>query len=84
MTRKFYAALVEELHAFAEHVFRNARRLSDGGSAGEHVESAARQFAALGKKVKFATTDDAPECPPALAYLWGTSASSRWGWARMA
>jgi hypothetical protein len=45
--------------------------LNDGASVEEHSASAARQWAALGKKVKIAAIDDGPECPPALTYLWG-------------
>lgn len=44
--------------------------MSDGATAGDHAASAARQFAALGKKVKVAEIDDGNECPEALAYLW--------------
>jgi hypothetical protein len=45
--------------------------MSDGGSVAEHSASAARQWAAIGKKVKIAAIDDVPECPTALTYLWG-------------
>lgn len=73
--RKFYAGLVEDLVVFAGHVFRGDRKLNDGASARDHARSGAEQFEKLGfkkkPKIEFADEDsDAPECPPALAYLW--------------
>lgn len=57
---------------YAEWEFRQNRSTSDGASAGDHMESAARQWASLpGRKPKI--IEPVPEGPPfpeELDYLW--------------
>jgi hypothetical protein len=65
--RKFLAGLVADLIAFAEPEFRLEMKRDDGASLGDHVASAARQLAAMGKAPP--KQDDRPECPPELAHL---------------
>lgn len=67
---KFLAGLVDELIAFAEHDFRLDAVREDGASLGDHVASAARQLAALGKKLPKPAVE-LPQCPPQLSYLLG-------------
>jgi hypothetical protein len=69
---KFYQELVEDLIAFAEHEFRQSRRLGDGATVSEHQESAARQIKNIPgwKGKKASPVPVAPPMPSALAYLW--------------
>jgi hypothetical protein len=67
---KFYQTLVEDLLAFAEHHFRNGRKLADGATAAEHTESADRQFKKLGLKSKKPIVPVGPGFPSAVGYLW--------------
>jgi hypothetical protein len=55
--------------AFAGHEFARTRPTADGATEGDHVASALRQQAMLGKRKKIATPD-APELPDDIAYLW--------------
>jgi hypothetical protein len=67
---KFYQTLAEELILFAGHEFRLERKLGDGGTERQHLESAQRQFAKLGIKPKQLVTTEGPPFPRELAYLW--------------
>ena len=68
---EFHAELVEGLIAFAAHVFRGGAKAADGATQRDHDESAARQWAALGKKPKPPdTAPPAPECPAGAVHLW--------------
>ncbi len=68
---KFYEELVERLITFAEFEFKNARRLDDGGTEGDHKASAAKQWEKLGKKKQAEyVVDGPPSFPSELSYLW--------------
>lgn len=68
---KFYVALGEQLAAFAEWTFRNRQPQSDGAALSEHKQSAAAQWAKLGRKVlSEQVLGEAPSFPQALGYLW--------------
>jgi hypothetical protein len=70
--RKFYQALVDDLIVFAEHEFRNARKVADGATESDHKKSAAAQWAKLGNVKAAARADPlGPQCPDGLIYLWG-------------
>ena len=68
---KFFAAALRDLRAFAEHEFRQAPR-GDGGSEHDHLQSAARQLAAMGgrKPVRAPVLKKRPLCPAQVEYLW--------------
>jgi hypothetical protein len=52
--------------------FKKDRSTSDGATEGEHMESAARQFAALGNtKAAALASPQGPSFPELLDYLWG-------------
>ena len=58
---------------FAEHTFRQSRKVETGGTQGEHAESAKRQLANLdGGKSKLAEKLETagPPMPWQLSYLW--------------
>lgn len=56
---------------FAEHVFRQGRKVETGGTQGDHAASAARQLAKLGNKKMAAKIEEVgPPMPWQLAYLW--------------
>ena len=67
---KFLQGLVDELIAFAEAEFRLARVAPDGSTEREHAESAARQWAKLGKVPKVKPLANGQEFPVVLDYLW--------------
>lgn len=58
--------------AFAEHEFRNAKPMEDGAPTGDHLASAARQFANLPGRTKPPPefVPPAPPFPDELDYLW--------------
>jgi hypothetical protein len=67
---KFLAGLVDELIAYAEHEFRLEAVREDGASLADHLASAQRQLAAIGKKLPKPAAES-PQCPPELLYLLG-------------
>ncbi|MCW5695776.1 MAG: hypothetical protein KIS96_03465 [Bauldia sp.] len=67
---KFLAGLVDELLEWAEHEFRLDRKLDDGATERDHLESAARQLKALGRQPKAEPTVDGPPFPDELDYLY--------------
>lgn len=57
--------------AFAEHQFRRGRVLEDGATEGDHRDSGAKQWAALGRRdLAKKVEDETPEFPYELRYLW--------------
>ena len=58
--------------AFAEYEFARTKPTADGATEGDHVASALRQQAMMGKRKQTAASPAAPELPEALVYLWNS------------